>query len=174
MKENKVMKLNIKNLKKLIIIFSTGLTITIILLGQIYGIAKITVTPQTILKIDNKKQIMPPKTILLKTGQHKIHAKSDGFIDLSETIVIKPGINKINLTLKTKRESFINSLPIYDNFWDISYIKSTNQFSVIIKSEPFNEIKNRASEYLLNNGVDPEKEKIIWSSVAGVGNNTGP
>lgn len=161
-------------LKKIAIYGASFFVVLVIFLNFFFGVVKISASSVGVAKIDNGPEFAIPAFRILKTEGHNINIKADGYIDLEQDFEVRPGIRTLNFNLKTTRDVFIESLPIYDGLWDISYAKRSNQISVIIKQDPYETIKEQALNYLSSQGIDIKNEKIIWGSVAGIRDSVGP
>ena len=123
--------------------------------------------------IDDKEVSLPYKGFL-KTGYHNLNILVDGYIPINEALKIKPGQNKKEIFLKTYKESYIEKTPYVTDDFEIDYNRAGDFFYVLIKNEPYEEIKASVTKELQKNNIDTIKEKIVWDSVAGVNNKVGP
>jgi len=147
-----------------------GIFISLFLL---FGITKIEVSETDSFFIDGKTKKSPWNGYLI-IGRHNISTSIDGFQNINETVTIRPGSNEFKYKLRTNKEIFIETMPIYDDYYDIDYNKYGDFFFVNIKVQDIVKAKSSFLELLRNNGINPDNEQIKWEYVAGVNGRSGP
>lgn len=68
----------------------------------------------------------------------------------------------------TARDKFIKTMPVSRPSFNIDYISSTDGFTVQITKAPVEYSKAEALKYFRDNGLNPEKEDILFYTVAGL------
>ncbi|GEM_PF-2143196 len=167
-----------KNKRIIIIITILGIIGLISWLVLSFVFIKTTVSPvpsDSLITIDGGKGNTGTTTKYLLVGNHTIKGTKSGYGDGIKNISVSYGHNNFTITLTSLKQKFIDALPYNTDKWSAYYSADIDSITVIINSEPYEENKAEATNWLKSLGVDLNRDIVIFGAVAGVGpETTGP
>lgn len=111
----------------------------------------------------NNSIIIIPKNVLLNNQQYIIklsHIKSNQNETLSDQTILF-----ITSPISKEKQAFLDGLPYITDKYRIDYSTVNNTFTITILTNPYEDSKQAALDFLESKGIDTSREKIQFSEL---------